>query len=316
VKPRVNFDKLEEGGTQLEDVASATVRATAPYAFQGEIPLGDEWLFGRLTATASVVKNALDECRFHEATQTVYHFFWGDFCDWYIEWIKADLQSEDKERALVSWKNLFAAFDLALRLLHPFMPFISEELWHQLPQQPGDKSIALKEYPSEKAYIPSSARVNEFADVQEIVGHIRNIRAEMKLDPKKRVVAEIYPSFQDIRDQIERSSAGIIRLGLLTELKIETRGFRDDGGVIRSTSRYDIRVPYVAETIDVAAERVRLRKEMEGLEKAIASKERQLGSETFRSKAPGKIVKQMEEALAAQRIELEKLGERLKQLGT
>jgi valyl-tRNA synthetase len=130
----VNFDKVEESGTYLEDVASPGVREKAPYAYEGEIPLADEWLLGRLAATVDAVNEALGEYRFHEAAQTVYHFFWGDFCDWYIEWTKPDLQDSNKERALVAWKNLFAAFDRALRLLHPFMPFISEELWHQLPQ--------------------------------------------------------------------------------------------------------------------------------------------------------------------------------------
>jgi len=69
----------------------------------------------------------------------VYQFFWGDFCDWHIEWVKPELQSADRERATVAWKNLFAAFDAALRLLHPFMPFLTEELWHQLPQKAGSE---------------------------------------------------------------------------------------------------------------------------------------------------------------------------------
>src|SRR5205814_1933497 len=81
--------------------------------------------------------DALDTYRFHEAAQAVYQFFWGDFCDWYIEWVKPELQSADRERATVAWKNLFAAFDAALRLLHPLMPFLTEELWHQVPQAKG-----------------------------------------------------------------------------------------------------------------------------------------------------------------------------------
>ncbi len=77
----------------------------------------------------------------------VYHFFWGDFCDWYIEWVKPALADADRETALAAYRNLFAVFDAALRLLHPFMPFLTEELWHRLPQRPGASSIALEAFP-------------------------------------------------------------------------------------------------------------------------------------------------------------------------
>jgi valyl-tRNA synthetase len=309
-----NFDKFEEGGTKLEDVASPSVREKAPYAYEGELPLADEWLFGRLAATVDVVNEALDDYRFHEAAQGVYHFFWGDFCDWYIEWIKPDLQDSNKERARVAWKNLFAAFDLALRLLAPFMPFISEELWHQLPQNPGEKSIALKEYPAASAYNPSTQRINEFANVQEIIGQIRNMRAEMKLDPKKRVSAEIYSSHPDIRGQVERNRAAIARLGFLSELQVATERLSDTGGLIRSAGLFDVRIPYAADTVDVAAELTRLKKEIEGLQKAIHSKENQLGNETFRNRAPENVIQQMEKTLAEQKVELQRLLERQRQL--
>ncbi len=310
-----NFDKVEQGGVRLEDVASPNVRARAPYLFQGELRLIDEWLFGRLSATAGIVDRALKQYKFHEAAQHIYHFFWGDFCDWYIEWIKPDLQSSDKELALVSWKNLFAAFDVALRLLHPFMPFITEELWHQLPQEHGDKSIALKKYPIDEGSMPGSQRVNEFANVQEIIGHIRNLRADMKLDPKKKVAVEIYSAYEDVREQIARNIAGIVRLGLLSELTVVDTKLSENGSLIRSTGLFDVRIPHVADTIDVTAERARLKKEIEGLQKAIGSKEAQLGNETFRGRAPEKIIEQMEETLQGQRIELRKMEERLKQLG-
>ena len=310
----VNFDKVEESGTNLEDVASPGVREKAPYAYEGEIPLADEWLLGRLAATVDVVNEALGDYRFHEAAQTVYHFFWGDFCDWYIEWTKPDLQDSNKERTLVAWKNLFAAFDRALRLLHPFMPFISEELWHQLPQNPGDRSIALTEYPSAQTHPGTSQRVNEFANAQEIVGLIRNMRAEMKLDPKKRVVAELFSARPEIRSQVERNRSGIVRLGLLSELHLKAERLSETGGLIRSTGQFEVRVPYAADTVDAAAELTRLKKEIAGLEKAIHSKENQLGNETFRSRAPQSVIEQMEGALAEQKAELQKLLERQRQL--
>src|SRR5260370_7762 len=138
----VNLDKFEEHGTKLEELAAPEGRAKAPYAYRGSVPLMDAWMFARLAATVKLVNEAQSNYRFHEAAQSVYQFFWGDFCDWYIEWVKPELQSSDGERATVAWKNLFAACDAALRLLHPFRPFLTEELSHQSPQK-GAKSIGL-----------------------------------------------------------------------------------------------------------------------------------------------------------------------------
>ena len=149
----VNLEKFEQAGVGLEELAAPAVREQAPYAYEGEVPLIDRWLFGRLAETVETVNAALEDYRFHEAAQGVYQFFWGDFCDWYIEWVKPDLQSTDLERASAAWKNLFAGFDAALRLLHPFMPFLTEELWHQLPQKAAVKSIALDRYPAGACFV-------------------------------------------------------------------------------------------------------------------------------------------------------------------
>src|SRR6266481_5374563 len=313
----VNLDKFEESGTKLEELAAPEVREQAPYAYRGTLPLADEWLFGRLMGTTSVVNSALENYRFHEAAQVIYQFFWGDFCDWYIEWIKPELQSSDRERAVVAWKNLFAAFDRALRLLHPFMPFLTEELWHQLPQRPGDKSIALSEFPRDQPKHDgdfwASERVNEFARVQEVITYVRNIRAELKLDPRKKIPAEVYSSFKDIREEFTRNRDEILRLAILSDLKVSEERLPQEGAAVRSTSLFDVRVAY-SDTVDVAAEKARLKKEIEGLQKAIESKERQLGNGTFRGRAPENIIKDMEATLAEQHAELKKLQDRLDQL--
>jgi valyl-tRNA synthetase len=310
----VNLDKFEQGGTSIEELAEPGIREAAPHAFQGLIPLVDRWLFARLAETVKTVDDALENYRFHEAAQSVYQFFWGDFCDWYIEWVKPDLQNADRTRATVSWKNLFAGFDAALRLLHPFMPFLTEELWQQLPQRAGTKSIALGRYPSSKESWSDAEATKEYGLVQEIIQSLRTIRAEMKLDPKKKVAAEFFSSDAWARGVIETNKDGILRLAILSELAVLSKKLPEGGGGARSTAEFDVRIPYATDTMDVAAEGSRLRKEMEGLQRAIASKEGQLGNETFRSRAPEKIIKQMEEALAAQRIELQKMEQRLRSL--
>ncbi len=310
----VNLDKFEQGGAKLEELASPEVRAKAPYAASGEIPLVDAWLFARLAETIEMANDALANYRFHEAAQGVYQFFWGDFCDWYIEWVKPELQSSDRERATVAWKNLFAAFDAALRLLHPFMPFLTEELWHQLPQEKGAKSIALDRFPEVESRWKNPAALDDAAQIQEVVGALRTIRADLKLDPKKKVSAEFATTEMNRGRVIQANRQALERFAILSELRIVPKEqFDAKNGTVRSTATFDVRVQY-SDTGDPAAEKARLKKEIEGLQKAIGSKEKQLGDPTFRSRAPEKIIKGLEAALAQQKIELEKLRKRLEDL--
>ena len=310
----MNLEKFEQGGVGLDELAAPDVRARAPHAAQGDVRLVDRWLFTRLASTITSVNEALQTYRFHEAAQGVYQFFWGDFCDWYIEWVKPELLSADRERAVAAWRNLFAAFDAALRLLHPIMPFLTEELWHQLPQQAGAKSIALDRFPEPRAEWENAGAQKEFTLIQEVIVALRTIRAEMKLDPKKKVGAEFSSADESARAALEANREGILRLASLSELKVGAAKLAQAVGGVRSTAQFDVRIAYEAEAIDLAGETARLRKEIENLEKAIASKERQLGDGTFRSRAPEKIVRGMESSVAEQKAELQKLHARLEGL--
>jgi len=309
----VNLDKFEASGAKLEELAAPELRAKAPHAYRGGVPLVDAWMFARLAATVELINDALTNYRFHEAAQGVYQFFWGDFCDWYIEWVKPELQSADRERATVAWKNLFAAFDAALRLLHPFMPFLTEELWHQLPQRAGAKSIALGQSPEAQEHWKNKKAVCEVDAIQEVATALRNIRAKLKLDPKKKVAAEFSTSDAGMGELVQANHGAIERFAVLTELRtVPRQQFDGKSGAVRSTAKFDVRIAY-SDTVDATAEKTRLKKEIEGLQKAMASKERQLGDETFRSRAPEKIIKGLEATLAEQRIEVQKLKDRLSQ---
>src|SRR6266481_6022312 len=311
----MNLEKFEQsGGAKLEELAAPEVRAAAPYSMAGKIPLADEWLFARLAGTIEAANKAWETYYFHEAAQQIYQFFWGDFCDWYIEWVKPELQSEDRERATVAWKNLFAAFDAALRLLHPFMPFLTEELWHQLPQKAGAKSIALDAFPEARKNWKNAKAMADVETIQEVVTTLRIIRAELKLDPKKKLAAEFSTTDAGAAETVRTNLGPIERFAFLSELRIVPREqFDAKSGAVRSTSRFDVRIAF-SDAVDPAAEKTRLKKEIEGLQKAIASKEGQLGNETFRSRAPENIIKGLEATLAEQRVEFQKLQGRLLQL--
>src|SRR6266571_3425689 len=310
----VNLDKFEQTGAKLEELAGQEVRAKSPYRAGGKIALADAWLLARLAATIETVNDALAGYRFHEAAQGVYQFFWGDFCDWYIEWVKPELLGEDRERATASWKNLFAAFDAALRLLHPFMPFLTEELWHQLPQKVGAKSIALAQFPEAETRWKNAEAMREVAQVQEVVTALRAIRAELRLDAKKKVAAEFSTNSPAMGDLIRANREAVERFARLSELRmVPKEGFDTKSGALRSTALFDVRVVY-SEAVDSGAERARLKKEIAGLQNAICAKEKQLADQTFRSRAPEKIIRGLEATLAQQKVELEKLQKRLRDL--
>ena len=155
--------------------------------------------------------------------------------------------------------------------------------------------------------------VDIFSEMQDVIKALRNIRAEMKLDPKKKVAAELSVADERTRASVESNRDGIVRLGLLTDLKITGGPLTQSGGAVRSSAKFDLRIEYAA-TVDAAAECAKIAKELEGLRKAIGSKEKQLGDETFRSRAPEKIIRGLEATLATQRIEIQKLTERFEQL--
>jgi valyl-tRNA synthetase len=311
----LNFEKAQAAsGFTLEELAAPEIRAAAPFKIAGEADLVHGWIFSRLSATAAEVSKALDEFRFHEACKTTYQFFWGDFCDWYIEWVKPQLSSADRAVAVPAWRNIFAVLDAAIRMLHPVMPFLTEELWHRFPQPSGAKSIALDHFPEVRKDWSDPRSEKAAATIQEIIIAARNIRAEMKVDQKKKVAADFSSKDFALRALVEQNIEPITRLATLSALNISDGHLDPAGAAVRSTAEFDLRIPY-GEAIDKGAEVARIQKEIERLTKDIDSKKARLADETFLSKAPPKILDDFRGTLAAREIELQKLTERVKQLG-
>ncbi|MCL6480485.1 MAG: valine--tRNA ligase [Firmicutes bacterium] len=314
-----NLEKIEALGVRLEELASPAVRAAAPYRTGHQLPLADRWIFSRLGTTVAEVNAALEEFRFHEAAHAIYHFFWGDFCDWYVEWVKpALIPAADtpaaREAAVAQWRNLFAVFDCALRLLHPVMPFITEELWHRLPQRQNARSIALERFPTPPNSWRDAAAEVDFTLLQEIIAAARNLRAELKLEPKRKVAAEFSPATPDVQELVAANLEPVLRLAGLASLQVVTGPLATTPGVVRSTAQFDLRIAY-SEAVDLAAERHRLDKELERLRRDIAAKRQRLADATFRARAPERVVRDLETALREREVEYRKLADRLAQLG-
>ncbi|MGA7853247.1 MAG: class I tRNA ligase family protein, partial [Candidatus Acidiferrales bacterium] len=310
----VNLEKAEAAaGFTLEELAAPQVRAGAPYAVKGEGELAHRWIFSRLSAVAGEAGKALDEFRFHEACQTIYQFFWGDFCDWYIEWVKPQLASADREIALTAWRNIFAVLEAALRLLHPVMPFLTEELWHRLPQRAGARSIALEAFPMRREEWMDASADGAMAWIQEIVVAARNIRAGMGIDAKKKSDASYASDDADVIKAVNANLDAILRLAGLSTLTKGAHRVRE--GIIRVGERFELWITRGEMTREEKQEEItKLKKESERLAKDIESKKTRLADEAFLSKAPAKIVEDLKATLASREIEHQKLVERLKQL--
>jgi len=314
---RFLFMNLEKGeasaGITLEEVAAPGYRLAAPFPENGDISLVNRWIFDRLGEVTRQMNDALEHFRFHEAAQAVYQFFWGDFCDWYIEWIKPDLVVTDREIAISAWRNIFAVLDDALHLLHPIMPFLTEELWHRLPQPVHARSIALEQFPEPREIMNQHGVAEAVSLLQEIIIAVRNARAEMKVDPRHQIAAEFSSPSESVRDLVRNNETTIMRLATLSSFDISDKKLGQAGGVLRSNAQFDLRIAYDG-TVDKQAEIARLRKEIDRLAKDIESKKVRLRDETFLSKAPAKIVEELKTTLAGREIEHQKLLDRLNQL--
>jgi valyl-tRNA synthetase len=261
--------------------------------------LEERWIQSRLNSAARTANEAIAANRYHEAAQTMWHFFWDDFCDWYIELIKLRFQDEAHRDTL--WANLLATYEKALRLLHPAMPFLTEELWQRLRSEADPLSVSLAAYPQYDEALHDAAAEREIAILQEEIRRARNEKAAKQLDPKQELPGTV-------------RGAGLE----FDVLQQNAEAFRRLAGVklcfIPDASVTGVQLTLEAPAGQTEALRKRLEKEIESLEKVIANTRRQLGDEKFLGKAPAHIIDGMKAKLAEYEISLAKQQESLRAL--
>ncbi len=243
------------------------------------VSLADRWIASRLNACAEAANRNFEQHRYDQTADVLYHFWWDEFCDWYLELKKLD---ED-------WSYAYVVYEKALRLLHPLMPFLTEELWQRL-EMPG-KSIALAEYPLFLQNEPNAGSEVEMATVQEIVTSARSARAENHVDPKKTVEGILYAGNR----VFQIAQANEIAISRLAKLKLELRNEAYPG----------VDADFVLK-LQLKIDSERLAKEIAELEKVIANSERQLTNEAFVAKAPEKVVLSMRQKQADYQSQLDK----------
>ena len=311
----MNVDRAAEKGVwSLAEFAQAQQAGAGLPGFSAET-LEDRWILSRFNKVAREIGEALETYRFHEASHVVYHFFWGEFCDWYIELVKPRLEDTNAEAARQTFANLLSVFEGALRLLSPFMPFITEEIWHAIYDgRPPLKSIALAPYPTADEKQISDAAETEMAILQDLIQTVRNVRAEIadiKAQPRIKTPIEVFAS-AEIQQLIDRNRGALERLANVSEITFVKESLAK-ASLARSTARFDVRVIY-EQKIDVAAERERLSKELKKLEGEFANNQRQLGNENFLNKAPAHVVEGLRRREGELKVLLEKTRAALKEL--
>ncbi len=284
---RLIFMNMERSG-----VSGWTAALGAPQRHSDA--LEDVWIFDRLNHATYTVTRALELHRYHEAAQTLWDFVWHDFCDWYLEVKK--LRFRENSGVDAHWRSALTVYEAMLRLLHPFMPFVTEELWQRLvhgaetkADQP--KSISLAAYPITAGEARHEEAMTQFDILQNVVTAAREMRADNKLDPKSTLDATLYMN----RPTFEESDLAVV--AVLAKLRLEQRHENSLNGTAYRLKIHAFLSPEA---------RARLLKENASLEQAIANCERQLVDADFLSKAPEKVVASIRVKLAGYQSQLEK----------
>jgi len=270
--------------------------------------LHDRWIVSRLNKTARDLNAAIDAYEFHGAVQSLYHFFWDDFCDWYIELAKADVTAEQPCDARTEARTrLLTVLEQALRLLHPFMPYITEELWQRLPgnkrlhpaYRGAEPTVMLTAYPDGVANLIDEAAESEMQAIIELISRVRNIRSEMNIKPSERIPIIVAAPDENGRRVFSAAREQISRLVRASELSVTER-LEAPKASARAvlTGGAELAVPLEG-LIDFEQERRRLQREQEKLQAEAAKLEAQLSNPNFVERAPAERVNEVRDRIAA-----------------
>jgi valyl-tRNA synthetase len=306
------FVLTKVGNTALSVERSSDAQRSTLNAFS----LADRWIMSRYSHLVSDVDRLMQAYHFGEAGRQIQEFLWSDFADWYVEVAKVQLEGDEAHQRTTR-DVLLMVLEGTLRLLHPFMPFVTEEAWQYLTVQ-GERhaeSLMLARYPTPAE---SASLVNELAErdwslVQEVIVGVRNIRTEYKVEPARWVAATVVAGGR--RELIETQRTVIARLARVADeqlVVVDRLEGQPGAAAALVVQEIEVFLP-LAGLVDLEAERLRLRRELEAAEADIARREARLANEGFVARAPEVVVQRERDGLAAVQATAERLRERLAQ---
>lgn len=276
------------------------------------LELCDRWLLSRYHQTIAQTANYIDQYGLGEAAKGLYEFIWGDFCDWYIELVKPRLQGEDVASKQVAQQIIAQVLEGILKLMHPFMPHITEEIWQTLTQAEGGKSLATQAYPALQNDLINPQLEQEFELVIGTIRTIRNLRAEADIKPGIKANITLQSDSESERNILNRGQNYLQLLGKVEELTITAALAKEPTQSIASVVGTVQVIMPLAGVIDVAAFKAKMEKKLAKLEGEIKSINGRLSNPKFVDKAPADVVQGAKDALAEAEKQAEILRDRLR----
>ncbi len=282
---------------------------------RNELSLVDRWIIARCDALVREATDAWERYRLNDAAAAVYRFLWNDLADWYVEAIKprlyGDLAGGDVARSVAA-----QTFDVALRLLHPIMPFITEQLWRHLPGRDPEATLSHAAWPKPDDRARDQRALTEFGALQELVGAIRSIRAEYGVQPTQTVRVRLAGAGPELEAAVRQLGVTIQRLGKVSEISTTTEEARDDGDNAHAvlSDGTAVAIP-LGDLVDLEKECARLRQEHQRLVGLVANQETKLANQQFVSRAPAEVVQRERDKLAAWREQAAVLQGKRERLG-
>ena len=307
---RFVFMSLEKAGAEPWTPEDLDAFEPLPSLQTGEVPLEDRWIFSRLDEVSLLVNDHTAKFRYHETANSLYQFFWREFCDWYIELKK--LSFSEGTGLTNEWKNMLAALERALRLLHPVTPFITEELWQRLTANTPNRvrSIALTSYPQPKAGRRDLDAERAVGILQDVCGAVRNLRAEMNIPPREPLHGTLFSPEAAVRAVAQTQADAFDRLAAITLSTVE--GHAPKGAALLHNPDFDLSIELPAEQKKTLQSK--LQKQLEQIEKAANGARKQLGNEAFLAKAPEAVVASIKEKLVDYESQIDRIGKTLEAL--
>ena len=264
----------------------------------------DQWVLHRYAFAAEEVNKSLTNYKFNDAASILYSFTWHEVCDWYIELSKGPLYGDDAEARKSTQTVLFTVLEGLLRMLHPIMPFVTEEIWHALPGDRGLDSIMQATYPTEALIATDEAVVADMERVMDVIRAIRNVRGELDVPPGKKIKVVLDCKSESVVQAILSGQAYIQSLARVEELVVGVAVERPKQASTQVAGEVEVLIP-LADLVNIAEEEARLNKEVEKIQKDVSFFKKKLSNKKFVANAPPQVLEKDRGKLAAAE---EKLG--------
>jgi valyl-tRNA synthetase len=274
--------------------------------------LADRWILSRLNRAVAEVRKGLDAYKFNEAASAIYQFLWHEFCDWYIELIKPELyQEKDPAQKWLAQKTIACVLDISLRLLHPFMPFMTEEIWQSLPGNRG--SIMVAEFPriEEEALAPLAEADMDL--IMKVIGAVRNLRSELNVPPARKVEVVLQSGREGARRILDENRIYVESLARTGTITIQPDGEKSKGSATAIVGDVEVFLPLKG-VVNFDEEEKRIQKELTKINEELNRAHRKLQNQDFLQKAKPEAVEKEKEKVNAFAERESKLKESLARL--